>query len=63
MPYGAAYDAALDSTWSLPVAIMSPVLSTNLQEIQFNRFCTVPWPDEGANHGRVLCYLFSTLQC
>lgn len=24
---------------------------------------TSPWPDVGMNHGRALCYLFSTMQC
>src|SRR5262249_34937621 len=58
-----AFDVALDTNWSLPVAMMEPVLLTNLQEMQFNRSCTTPWPDDEANRGRVLCCLFSTLLC
>src|SRR4051794_14017521 len=34
--HGVAYDVGLDTSWSLPVAVIEPALLTNLQEIQFN---------------------------
>jgi hypothetical protein len=54
--------ADVDTSWWLPVAIMSPRV-VHLNEMPFDRFCAVPWPDDGVNVGRSLCCLYSTLLC
>jgi hypothetical protein len=54
--------ADIDTSWWLPVAIISPrVAHTN--EMPFDCFCRAPWPDDGMNVGRSLCCLYSTLLC
>ncbi|MGD9632001.1 MAG: hypothetical protein AB7G28_10875 [Pirellulales bacterium] len=53
---------ALDWSWSLPVAVIELPMAQLLEESQLSS-ATAPWPDVGPNHGRALCYLFSTMQC
>jgi hypothetical protein len=57
-----AHVLAFDWSWSLPVAVIEPAVAQLLEESQL-RLTTAPWPDVGLNHGRALCYLFSTMQC
>jgi len=58
-----AHNLTLDTTWSLPVAVIAPLLLARLEETRFNRFCATPWPDDGMNRGRALCCLYCTFLC
>src|SRR4051794_26834039 len=48
-----AFAAGIDTSWSLPAAILAPVSLTSRQETQVDRGGAPPWPDDGANRGRV----------
>lgn len=51
-----------DWNWALPVALTDPDAAQTLSDCLTRSPCA-PWPDVGKNHGRILCCLYSTLQC
>jgi hypothetical protein len=53
--------ANLDTSWWLPVAIISSCEFHSNET--FDRFRRAPWPDDGTNTGRSLCCLYSMLLC
>ena len=53
---------SLDTSVWVPFCPL-PLLSLPEQGIEVNRFGLEPWPDDGMNAGRALCYLYGTLLC